>query len=201
MLKCVISDLGKVILHFDNHIFFRKMARYCPYSAHDIAERVHWHRDLIRSFDSGKIEPYDFYSEVIKRLEAKIDPQKFFHFYCDIFSLDQSILNLLKRLKARYRLVLLSNTDIERFNFVKRKFPGILIFDDYILSYEVGYLKPHPEIYKAALKKAHARPEESVFIDDIKENIDGAAQAGIHTIIFDPQTDLESELKKMGISF
>ncbi len=201
MFKCVISDLGKVILPFDNHIFFRKMAQYCPYSAEDIAEKVHWHRDLIKFFDSGKIEPQDFYHEVIQRLGAKIDQKTFFHIYSDIFSLELSVLNVLKKLKARYRMVLLSNTDVERFGFVKRRFPEILIFDDYVLSYEVGCLKPHPEIYKTALTKAHAAPGESVFIDDIKENTDGAAKIGIHTILFEPQTDLEIELRKMGIAF
>jgi HAD superfamily hydrolase (TIGR01509 family) len=201
MFKCVISDLGKVILHFDNHIFFRKMARYCPYSARDIAGRVHWHKDLIEFFDSGKMEPQDFYHEVRLRLDAEIDQKTFFQIYSDIFSLDRPVLNILKKLKDRYRMVLLSNTDIERFGFVKRKFPEILIFDEYVLSFEVGCLKPNPEIYKAALTKAHARPGESVFIDDLKENIDGAAKMGIRAILFEPQTDLQAELKKMGISF
>lgn len=201
MFKCVISDLGKVILHFDNDIFFRKMARYCPYSEHDIAEKVHRHIDLIISFDSGKIGPRDFYHEVTKRLEAEVDQKTFFQIYSDIFSLHHPVLNLMKKINNRYRTVLLSNTDVERFGFVKKKFPQILIFDDYVLSYEVGYMKPHPEIYRAALAKARVRPEESIFIDDIKENIDGAERAGIHTIHFEPRTDLEAEFKKRGITF
>ena len=35
---------------------------------------------------------------------------------------------------------------------VKKKFPEILIFDEYVLSFEVGFMKPHPQIYKEALK-------------------------------------------------
>ncbi len=201
MIKCVISDLGKVILHFDNHIFFRKMAQYCPYSARDIAERVHQNWELIALFDSGKIESQDFYREAIQRLEAKIDKKTFFQIYSDIFSLDQQVLNLLKKLKNRYRMLLLSNTDIERFGFIKKKFPEILIFDDYVLSFEVGYLKPHPRIYKAALTKGRVRPDESVFIDDMKENIEGAENEGLRTILFQSQTDLKAELEKMGVFF
>jgi HAD superfamily hydrolase (TIGR01509 family) len=177
------------------------MAKYCPYSAAEIAERVNWHQDLIMSFDAGEIEPREFYRQVIRKIEAEVDQETFFQIYSDIFSLDRCVFDLLRKLKNRYRLILLSNTDVERFGFVKRKFSEILIFDEYVLSYEVGFLKPHPEIYRRALTKARARPEESVFVDDIKENIEGAERAGMCTILFGPKTDLKAELKKLGISF
>lgn len=200
MIRSVISDLGKVILFFDNHIFFRKIAEFCPFSALDIEERVHKHRDLIRSFDRGKISPEEFYREVIQRLDADVDQETFFSIYCDIFSLNSPVLDILAGLKAKYRLILLSNTDIERFGFVKRAFPEIFIFDGYVLSFEVGYLKPHPQIYAEALKKAKARAEDCVFIDDIEQNIKGAKRIGLDTILYGPMTDLKAELRIKGLS-
>jgi HAD superfamily hydrolase (TIGR01509 family) len=200
MIRSVISDLGKVILFFDNHIFFRKIAEFCPFTALDIAERVHWHRDLIRSFDTGKISPEDFYTEVIQRLDADVDQKTFFTIYCDIFSLNVPVLDILAGLKNRYRLILLSNTDIERFGFIRRAFPEIFIFDGYVLSFEVGHLKPHPQIYTEAIKKAKARAEECVFIDDIEENIQGARRIGLGTILYGPKTDLGAELRNKGLS-
>jgi HAD superfamily hydrolase (TIGR01509 family) len=200
MIRCVISDLGKVILFFDNQIFFRKMAEYCPYSAQDIAERVHWHRDLIRSFDTGKIEPAGFYREVIQRLGAKVGQDAFFRVYSDVFSPNPPVLDILRKLKTRYKLVLLSNTDVIRFGFIKKKFPEIFIFDDYVLSYEVGYMKPHPEIYQEALKKARVRAEECVFLDDLQENVTGARRVGMDAILYGPQTDLEARLRKMNVT-
>jgi putative hydrolase of the HAD superfamily len=196
----VISDLGKVILFFDNHIFFRKMAEYCSYSAQDITERVHLHWDLIRSFDTGKIEPEVFYMEVVQRLDAKVEQDTFFRIYNDVFSPNPPVLDILRKLRTRYKLVLLSNTDVMRFGFIKKKFPEILIFDDYILSYEVGYMKPHPEIYQEALKKARVRAEECVFLDDLPENIEGARGEGMETILYGPQTDLEAILRKMNVT-
>jgi epoxide hydrolase-like predicted phosphatase len=199
MISTVISDLGKVILFFDNHIFFRKLAGYCSFSAQDIAARVHWHRDLIRAFDTGRIGPTDFYGEVMQKLEADIGQEVFFRIYCDIFSLNPPVLDLLRRLKTGYRMILLSNTDVERFGFVKKKFPEIFIFDEYVLSYEVGYLKPHPRIYKEALAKADVRAEECVFLDDLQENIEGARNVGMNAILCEPHTDLAAELKKMNV--
>ncbi len=200
MITCVISDLGKVILFFDNHIFFRKMAEFCPYSAADIAERVHWHRDLIRSFDTGTISSEDFYREVIQRLEAEVNQETFFKIYSDVFSLNPPVLDVLKRLKNQYKLILLSNTDVKRFGFIREAFPDVLIFDEYVLSFEVGYLKPHPQIYREALERARARAEDCVFIDDLEENIEGARNVGLETILYGPRTDLEAELRSRGLS-
>ena len=199
MIKCVISDLGKVILFFDNRIFFRKMAEYCPYSARDIAERIHWHRDMIRSFDTGRLEPEDFYREVAHKFEAKIGQDAFFRIYNDVFSLNPPVLDILRRLKTRYKRILLSNTDVERFGFIKKKFPEIFLFDDYVLSYEVGYMKPHPEIYLEALKRARLRAAECVFLDDLPENIEGAQKLGMNAVLYEPQNDLEVRLKQMNV--
>lgn len=201
MVRSVISDLGKVILFFDNSIFFRKLAEFCPFTAMDIAERVHKNRDLIRSFDTGKISPDGFYREVIKRLDARVDQKTFFTLYCDIFSLNTPVLDVLAGLRGRYKLILLSNTDIKRFGFIRDSFPEIFIFAEYVLSFEVGYLKPHPQIYKEALKKAEARAEECVFIDDLEENIEGAKKVGLETLLYKPQTDLKAELRGKGLSF
>ena len=199
-IKCVISDLGKVILFFDNFIFFQKIAEHCPFSAQDISERVHRHIDLIRSFDTGEIESEDFYREVVQKLEADVGKKNFFRMYNDVFSLNLPVLDLLRRLKTNHKLILLSNTDVERFGFIQKEFPEILFFDEYVLSYEAGYMKPHPEIYMRALNKARIRAEECVFLDDLQENIEGAECVGMNVILYEPHTDLEAKLKQMNVT-
>jgi len=201
MIKCVISDLGKVVLFFDNHVFFRKMAGYCSLSEADISSRVHKDWKMIQAFDSGKLSPEEFYNEAVRRLQAKIDRSTFYNIYNDVFSLNPPVLDILRNLKSRYTLVLLSNTDVERFGFIREKFPEIFIFDEYVLSYEVGNMKPHPQIYKTAHEKADAKPEECVFIDDMEQNTKGAEDVGINTILYGPDTDLAGELKRFGLSF
>jgi len=201
MIKSVISDLGNVIIFFDNHIFFRKIANYSPFSAEEIAEMVFDYSDIIRSFDTGKITPEEFYTKVVETLKAEIDYETFFPFYNDVFSLNPQALEIVKRLKSNYKLILLSNTDVKRFSFVKKKFPEILVFDEYVLSYEVGCMKPHPKIYNVAIDKAEAEAGECIFIDDREENIEVAMNLGIKTIHYGPQIDLEAFLRKYGISF
>ncbi|NIM59739.1 MAG: HAD-IA family hydrolase [Candidatus Aminicenantes bacterium] len=201
MIRCVISDLGKVIIFFDNNIFFEKIADYSPYSTEEIRELALAHFDLVEFFDKGEISPQDFHARVIKKLEARIDYDTFFTIYNDVFSLNPPVLQIMQRLKKNYRLVVLSNTDTMRFGFIKKRFPEILIFDEYVLSFEVGFMKPHPRIYKEALKKAGFPAKECLFIDDREENIEAAAKLGIKGIHMEPQTDLEALLKEEGLSF
>ena len=201
MIRCVISDLGRVIIFFDNNIFFEKIANYCPFSKEEIAELTSAHLEIVRSFDEGKITPEEFYNQVTKVLQASIDYDSFYSIYNDVFSLIPPVLQIMKRLKRNYRLVLLSNTDTMRYSFIKKKYPEILIFDEYVLSFEAGFMKPHPQIYKEALKKAGFPARECVFIDDREENIQAAAKLGINGIHIGPQTDLEAALKETGLSF
>lgn len=201
MIRWVISDLGKVIIFFDNDIFFKKMANVSPFSKEEIARLTRAHFYLVEGFDKGQINPEEFYREVTKALQARIDFETFYKIYVDVFSLNPPVLEIMRKLKKRYRLSLLSNTDVMRFGFIKRKFPEIMIFDEYILSYEVGAMKPDPQIYEFALEKARAKAEECVFIDDIEENVEAAQKLGIRGILMEPQTNLENILQALGLAF
>jgi FMN phosphatase YigB (HAD superfamily) len=199
MITTVISDLGNVILFFDNGIFFKKMTAYCDHSEKQIRELARVHFGLVILFDSGKISPHEFYKGTVDRLGARISEAEFYSVYCDVFWLNSPVFEILKKLRGKYSLVLLSNTDICRFAFIKRRFPEILIFDHRVLSFELGILKPDPAIYFTALEKAGVRAEESVFIDDLQENIDGAGKVGIQGILYDRETDLETQLAALGL--
>ncbi|MDD8016090.1 MAG: HAD family phosphatase [Acidobacteriota bacterium] len=200
MIKTIISDLGKVILPFDNGIFFRRMTAYCPHSEEEISEIADANQDWVLLFDGGRIGPEEFYALVTKNLDARIGQETFFAIYNDVFSLNSEVLAVLRKAKnAGCRMILLSNTDPRRYPFIAGKYPEILIFDDYVLSYEVKMIKPDPGIYRAALKRADAPARECVFIDDIEENVKAAEKLGMQTVHFTPETDLESELEKRGL--
>jgi putative hydrolase of the HAD superfamily len=58
------------------------------------------------------------------------------------------------------------------------------LFDDVVLSFEVGHRKPDPEIFELAAKRAGVLPRESVFVDDLATNCAGAAAAGWRAVHF-----------------
>jgi HAD superfamily hydrolase (TIGR01509 family) len=202
MIRAVLSDLGRVVLWFDNNIFLRKLAERAGKPFPEVKARVHGNLPLIRSFDAGAVTPQGFHERVSQTVGVAMPYGEFYGIYNDIFSLNEPVLGLLQRVKAVATiLVLVSNTDPERFGFIRRTFPRIFLFDDYVLSYEVNLLKPGPEIFREAVRRAGVEPRECVLIDDMEDNIKGASAVGLHGIRYTPETDLETELTALGLNF
>jgi HAD superfamily hydrolase (TIGR01509 family) len=202
MIRTVVSDLGRVVLWFDNNIFLRKLAELADRPFDQVKAIVHDDLELLRRFDAGAVTPVGFYERVTEAVGAELPYAAFFDMYSDIFTLNRAAVDVLARVKAAgYKTLLLSNTDPERFGFVRRRFPEILFFDAYVLSYELRLLKPDPAIYLAAARLAGVRPDECVFIDDMEENIAGAVETGFEGIHYRPETDLAIELVKLGLRF
>ena len=92
---------------------------------------------------------------------------------------------LIAELKAAgYRLFVLSNMSKDYIEFL-RKMPVFQHFEGEIVSCEVGLIKPEREIYNLLLDRYNLVPEQTMFIDDRKPNVDAAAEVGIHPFHFD----------------
>jgi HAD superfamily hydrolase (TIGR01509 family) len=202
MIRAVISDLGRVVLWFDNDIFLRKLADRSGRPFEEVKAAIHGNLELIRLFDGGALTPAQFYERVTRAAGAEIPYDVFYEIYNDIFSLNPPAVDVLARVKAAgYTTLLLSNTDPERFGFIRRRFPEIFFFDGYVLSYELRLLKPNAAIYLEAARRAGSPPAECVFIDDMEENVKGAVATGLRGIVYLPETDLAAELQKLGLIF
>lgn len=201
-IQAVICDLGRVILWFDSDIFYKRLARRCGLSPDKIREAAYLGGNLYEAFDRGFLTPEEFHRRYRANLGVDVDREAFFEDYNAIFTMNRPVLDVLVGLKqAACQLVLLSNTDIERFGFIRRTFPEILVFDDYVLSYEQGCLKPEAGIYREAVRRAGCAPSACLFIDDMEANVRGAVEAGLQGLLYRPETDLAFELRALGISF
>ena len=199
MIRTVISDMGNVILPFDISVFLKRIAKYSSLEKEEIMSIPVLHDGLIESFGKGRISPKRYYKGMKDIFKVDLKFKAFLDIYCDIFSLDSSVLETLAQLKGKHRLILLSNTDTLHFNYIEKRFPEIFIFDEYILSYKVGSVKPEEKIFKIAIEKSGAEPQNILFIDDMEENIRVAAKIGMKTIHFNSKTNLKAELEKFGI--
>lgn len=96
-------------------------------------------------------------------------------------------MELLEYLKPKYHLHLITN-GFEEVQHTKLCGSGMEpYFETLTVSEEVGVKKPNPEIFRYALKKAGATPEESLMIgDEMAVDIDGARAAGIDQIFYNP---------------
>ena len=94
---------------------------------------------------------------------------------------------LLQLKKAGYRLFLLSNTiDVHWGYCVEHLFPyqnhGVEdYFEHCFLSQRMHLAKPDAHIYEEVIRQANINPDETLFIDDLKENCEAAEKLGIHT--------------------
>ena len=202
MIETIVSDLGNVLLRFDNSVFYRAISRFAGRPAADIEATVGRNLDLLILFEKGVISPFDFYRNARDLLEITTGYEEFFAAYCEgVFTPVPFVFDLFRRLKPRYRMVLLSNNDIIRWTHIKTKFPEILLFDDYVLSFDVGAMKPQLDIYLEALRAGGAAPERTVFIDDMPANVAGAERAGMKGILCESGADLEPKLRALGMSF
>ncbi|MEZ4690866.1 MAG: HAD-IA family hydrolase [Ignavibacteria bacterium] len=85
-------------------------------------------------------------------------------------------------INSNYRLFMLSNVDASHINFIDKNFPYVKNVKKRILSYKVKTVKPESKIYKELIKKYKIDPKESIFIDDLKNNILAAKELGFNTI-------------------
>jgi len=201
MIKAVIFDLGKVIVPFDFKRGYQAMAKVCSYSAEDIPKRI-GSTDLVTRFESGQVSPEDFVNELCGILDLHMEYARFCEIWSCIF-LPETLIpeRLFQGIRQRYRLLLLSNTNAIHFQMIRNNYPLLRHFDEYVLSYEVGAMKPSPRIYEQAIARAGCEPAECFFTDDIPEYVAGAKKAGIDAVQFESAAQIERELRKRGVSW
>ncbi|MBQ7856065.1 MAG: HAD family phosphatase [Alistipes sp.] len=107
--------------------------------------------------------------------------------------------SLIADLKAAgYRLIVLSNMSKEYIEFLRRK-PVYGYFDGEVISCDTGLVKPEAEIYQTLLQRYSLDASQTLFIDDRRENVEAAAEQGIHPFHFNRLNPEQScrELREM----
>ena len=105
-------------------------------------------------------------------------------------------MNLLKEVKNRgYRVLALTNWSAETFPIALAKYDFLQLFEGIVVSGEVKTIKPDVRIFKILLDKYSIKAEESVFIDDNKENVEAAASLGFNAIRFDNIDNVRNRLR------
>ncbi|HRF28961.1 MAG TPA: HAD-IA family hydrolase [Candidatus Saccharibacteria bacterium] len=107
------------------------------------------------------------------------------------------LLNFIRdELKPRYKIGFLSNVGDNLMDTLFTKEQQAL-FDDVVLSFEVGIAKPQPEIYELSAKNLGLDTTECVFVDDVQRYIDGAEVAGMEAILFTSTEQFKHDIAKL----
>ena len=199
--SAVVFDLGQVLIPFDYNIFIREVNKHKEGLGEEFVRRYNQNYHIHRDFERGKISEKDFIAQMLEWLEHKITAEQFIRYWSSIFSLNTEVISLLPKLKEKYKLYLLSNTNSIHQKYGYQHYDFLRIFDKLFLSHEVGYVKPEEGIYRAVENFSGLPSEEHIFIDDIAEYVEAAKQLGWDGIQFTGYENLIAEFHKRGIRF
>jgi len=198
-IKVIVFDLGNVLIYFDynrikttlNNIDFELGDRFI--------KKYYDNYQIHQKFEKWELTNGEFVEIMLDWCENKIDSETFMKIYADLFTENTQITELLPKLKEKYQLVLLSNTNFIHQKYGWEKFEFLKYFNKFILSHEVGAIKPEEKIYKAVENYTNQLSENHLFIDDIKDYVNGAKNLGWNGIQFVSNEKFLLDLKSYNI--
>ena len=196
--NCIVFDLGNTIIRFDHTISAKKLSNLFRLDAKKIYD-LFFDSPLTRDFETGRISPKMFYRRAQELLGVTMPYADFVAIWNDIFWEDDQMCKLARQLKGSYKLFLLSNINRLHFEHIRKKFDIIDIFDELILSFVVGAIKPDRLIYDDVIDRALGDRKGLLYIDDREDLIAAATELGIDSIRFEGYDKLKEAMREKGV--
>ena len=197
MVKAIIFDFGNVLLNLNPEAtalaFKEKLG--ISYNFDECGGLD----NTFQLLETNHITPEEFISIIHRNCETKTGQGEILRIWNSmLLDLPEERLGMLKKLRAKYKVYLLSNTNSIHIDFVNKyledKYPSLDFerdcFDKVYYSFRMSDRKPNPSIYKTLLNQEGLQAEEAIFIDDNEKNIVAARELGIKTILHQPQDEI-----------
>jgi FMN phosphatase YigB (HAD superfamily) len=196
--RAVIFDIGRVIVRVN---LGRALA--VAGGAGSSPERI-WSAiqadPLWNDWELGKVEPRAWHRHLAQKFNSPLDFEAFSEAWCRVLEPVPIIGDeMFRELGARCRLGLLSNTDPLHVAYMEKNFSFMRYFPVRIYSCRVGLCKPAPGIYLRALEEIGVAAGETLYIDDLEENVAAARKLGIVSVQFTGLAALKAELRGLGL--
>jgi HAD superfamily hydrolase (TIGR01509 family) len=196
-VRNIIFDLGGILLNIDLRLT-KEALKKLGWNDVDNEEEINKNIDLFHDFEKGLITPGTFRSHLRQltgqnNRDSEIDES----WTAMILDIPADRVKYLENLRKDYHIFLLSNTN----EIHKKKFHGEFeqnygysfydLFERNHYSHEMGKRKPDPAIFLQVLEENQLVAAESLFIDDVEENVLSAESFGIKGLYIQPGTLLE----------
>lgn len=201
MIKNILFDLGGVIMTIDQP---QAVRRFKEIGLKDAETRLdpYTQKGIFGELEEGKIDAETFRLELSKMVGRELAHEECLYAwrgYCKEVPLRN--LKALRRLRSEgYRLILLSNTNPYMMEWaMSSSFDGMgnsidSYFDMSFRSYECGMMKPSRAFFKHVIDTAGIDPDETLFLDDGKANVESAAELGIKPFLTTNGEDWTTEI-------
>jgi putative hydrolase of the HAD superfamily len=201
MLKTVYFDLGNVLFFFSHSKMLEQIAQCCALPKEEI-KRLIIDEHLQDAYEMGKIDSQGLYRFFRSRSRKSFSLHELIEAISDIFVPNEALWPTVEQLKKEgLRLLLISNTCESHYNRIYSHYPILRLFDQKILSFEVGSLKPHPRIFQKALSLSECSHSECFYTDDIPAYVAGARKAGLDAEVYTDVPTLRRHLIDRGCAF
>lgn len=180
-----IFDLGNVIVDID---FNRVLGAWSDFSRVPLAtlKQSFVMSETFHQHERGEISDEEFAERFCHELDLPLSYEQFSHGWQAVFvAIRPEVTNIMHKLREQgHRVVVLSNTNSLHTTFWPEEYPEVKAAADKIyLSQEMGMRKPEARIYQAVLQAEGFTAADAVFFDDNADNIEGANQLGITSIL------------------
>ncbi|MFM7023011.1 MAG: HAD family hydrolase [Flavobacteriales bacterium] len=206
-IKNIIFDLGGVLFDIDYILTINAFAQIGVNNFDKIFTQKS-QADLFNRFEEGKISLEGFTMELSeisgKNLNNKDVAQAL---NTMLFNMEARRFDLLSALKGRYRLFLYSNINevhAEEIHRILKLTHGIenleAHFEKVYYSHELGIRKPNTEGFLSIVNAHELNADETLFIDDSPQHVEGAKKAGLQAVWLDlNQKDIHELVEEMGL--
>ncbi len=198
MIRALLTDFGGVLVRTGSDAPRRALEARLGLSPHTVEDRV-FSGEASRRAQLGQIS-YDAFWDHL-RLDLRLDGRMSVVEFRDAFFsgdfLDDGLLALIRSVRPAIKTGLISNAWSNARDVFTRLFGIADAFDVMIISAEEGVMKPDPRIYRAALDRLGVTAPESIFVDDVPENVRGAQALGIHGVHFQLPEQARREIERL----
>lgn len=178
-----LYDIGRVLLDFD---FESSLVRLLPPGIPDAAKRLARLLERKDAFEGGAVPPDEYVAWALGVLGSSATAAEFRSAWQRIFTPNPPMWECVRRLSAGgHRLILFSNTNAIHCPWVFEAYPEFALFDEAVLSFEVGCIKPERAIYQHAVDSHELIPDATLYIDDLPQNIATGREFGFHCWQYD----------------
>lgn len=198
-VECCLFDMGNVLVRFSHDRMCKQLANLFQTTPAVIRNGL-FDSGLQWAYERGELTPDELAVQLNSKFGTQISRIDMEHAGSDIFEPNDDIESVIAAIhRSGIPLVLLSNTSISHFQFVQSQYSILKYFRSFVLSYEVGALKPSATMFEAAARQIGCPTANCFYTDDISDYVTAGRQHGFDSELFTNVSSLRQQLQHRGI--
>jgi HAD superfamily hydrolase (TIGR01509 family) len=195
-INTIVFDIGWVLVHLAPQRLLATLRSGGAQleSLHDVTSRI-----ALIDHESGRLDGEGLVSELQRLAPEPLSREELATAWIDMFEPQAGMLQLLDQLRQSYRVFLLSNVGDLHWQALRQRWALHERVHDVIASFEAGVMKPDTAIYEIAESRCNLVPAETIFIDDLPQNIAAARARGWQGVIHESENTTRQALAALSV--